>query len=1119
MPLDLNHIRQALGDEIFTSGESLAGAVSDTRQLQGGAVVTGVVNDNGCQQRVYIHLTGTEVDGECSCDVGENCAHVAAVLIQVGSPDAPAADAPKVPKVEQTGPGKRAATAVQQPPSVENPTVSPPAQNQQCVLYQLETCLLDELAPGAQPCAIDNAALIRVSLWVGQSQATGEWRCSPLSPHSLRGGFYPRYVQAADKAILPQLIDLAAEGPYPLDGTSGAELLQALLQTGCAYWGQIEAEPLSLSTNKPPRCEWQLLANGEQRLSFGLINGPLVLPLLSPCWYLDENGAGELPDAYDPTLIQQLAEQAPLAPEAVADFVRALPAQHRLPLPRELEVTQEPLVSVKGCLHLIARDDKALATLDYVYNGEVVESRYLSDDSPCVRFMRDGNLVQVERDLMAEAALPNALADFTLTRWGYSLPSKRAWLTFMMLSRESLARQGWSFEIADDFPYRMALARDWYGDLLANPLATGSDQNQDWFSLELGIFVDGEPVNILPLLVEQLRGFSLASGPSMESPTLQLDHDSEQAIDNQMMLQLGDGRYLPIPMARVQKILQTLVELYDQDCLTDDNRLRLPESQASRLAQLAREAFGDEEEAIEWRGEEALQELAERLSQFEGIEPLDPPAEFQAQLRSYQQEGLGWLQFLREFQVGGILADDMGLGKTVQTLAHLATEKAAGRLTQPALIVAPTSLMSNWRNEAAKFAPDLKVLILQGNKRKQLFDQMAEADLILTTYPLLNFDAEQLLAQDYSLLILDEAQSIKNPRAKASQVVRQLQAEHRLCLTGTPMENHLGELWALFDFLQPGLLGDERSFQQVYRGPIERDANEERAMGLAKRIAPFILRRTKEAVATELPPKTEIVRAIPIGEKQRDLYDSIRLTMHKQIRQVIKDQGFARSQIAVLDALLKLRQVCCDPRLLDLETAKGVTQSAKFDTLMEMLPELVEEGRRILLFSQFTSMLALIEEAVNALGIPCVKLTGQTKDREAVVSAFQQGDVPLFLISLKAGGTGLNLTAADTVIHYDPWWNPAAENQATDRAYRIGQDKPVFVYKLVTEGTVEEKILHLQKSKQALAAGVYGAKAGSPTRLTPEDLELLMEPMAVSENPEMEAPADFTLENAENSIF
>jgi SNF2 family DNA or RNA helicase len=403
--------------------------------------------------------------------------------------------------------------------------------------------------------------------------------------------------------------------------------------------------------------------------------------------------------------------------------------------------------------------------------------------------------------------------------------------------------------------------------------------------------------------------------------------------------------------------------------------------------------------------------------------------------------------------------------------------------------------MGNWRQEARKFAPDLKVLTLHGAKRKASFIDIPTADIVLTTYALLHFDAEQLLQQEYEFLILDEAQTIKNPRAKASQIVRQIDAQHRLCLTGTPMENHLTDLWSLFDFLQPGLLGKERHFLQQYRQPIERDGNEERALQLSQRIAPFILRRTKSLVASDLPPKTEIVRSIPLEQKQRDLYDSIRLTMHKQIRKAVEDQGFARSHIAVLDALLKLRQACCDPRLLDLDAAREVEDSAKFDALMQMLPELVEEGRRILVFSQFTSMLALIEQAVQALEIPCLKLTGQSQNRAEMVEKFQSGDIPVFLISLKAGGTGLNLTAADTVIHYDPWWNPAAENQATDRAYRIGQDKPVFVYKLITEGTVEEKILQLQHRKRELADGLYSAKAGSPTQLTQDDLNILLQPI------------------------
>jgi len=324
-----------------------------------------------------------------------------------------------------------------------------------------------------------------------------------------------------------------------------------------------------------------------------------------------------------------------------------------------------------------------------------------------------------------------------------------------------------------------------------------------------------------------------------------------------------------------------------------------------------------------------------------------------------------------------------------------------------------------------------------------------------------------------------------------SQMARALRADSRLCLSGTPVENHLGELWSLFDFLQPGLLGDERHFQRLYRTPIEKNGDRARAASLSARLAPFLLRRTKDAVAKELPPKVEIVESITLDEKQRDFYDGVRLAMHQRILEVVREQGLARSQITILDALLKLRQVCCDPRLVNDEEA---VPSAKLEWLTTVLPELIAEGRRILLFSQFTSMLRLIEATVTALGIPYCQLTGETKDRTAVVQRFQSGEVPLFLISLKAGGTALNLTAADTVIHYDPWWNPAVEAQATDRAHRIGQTKSVFVYKLIAQDTVEERMLQLQADKRVLAEHLYTQKSASPTALNVEDLEMLLAP-------------------------
>ena len=479
----------------------------------------------------------------------------------------------------------------------------------------------------------------------------------------------------------------------------------------------------------------------------------------------------------------------------------------------------------------------------------------------------------------------------------------------------------------------------------------------------------------------------------------------------------------------------------------------------------------------------------------QGITTIEPPAGLCLELRPYQKEGLAWLQFLREQNLSGILADDMGLGKTAQTLAHLLLEKEAGRLDKPALIILPTSLIFNWKNEAARFAPSLKVLSLHGPERKSRFEEIPGHDVVLTTYPLLWRDADELMVHSYHLLILDEAQTVKNAQSRSAEAVRKVDARHRLCLTGTPLENHLGELWSQFDFLLPGFLGTSKQFTKHWRTPIEKLGDSQRGKLLARRIRPFILRRKKEDVAQELPPKTIIVRSVELEGSQRDLYETVRAAMDAKVRDEIASRGFARSQIVILDALLKLRQVCCDPRLVKAASASKVKERAKLDLLMGMLPELVEEGRKILLFSQFTSMLALIEQELDKLGLPYVTLTGDTTDRETPVRRFQEGEIPIFLISLKAGGVGLNLTAADTVIHYDPWWNPAVENQATDRAHRLGQDKPVFVYKLIVGGSIEEKILALQERKAELAAGILSEDRGIDVKFGNDDLAALFEPL------------------------
>ncbi|MCB1834486.1 MAG: DEAD/DEAH box helicase, partial [Geminicoccaceae bacterium] len=560
---------------------------------------------------------------------------------------------------------------------------------------------------------------------------------------------------------------------------------------------------------------------------------------------------------------------------------------------------------------------------------------------------------------------------------------------------------------------------------------------------------------------------------------------------------LPDGRLLPIPAARLKAMLEALYEQFSTGCAPDDKgRLRLRSADVSRLACMDRSLTDDD---VRWHGGERLLELSRRLSDHSGIREIEPPAGLDAKLRPYQLQGVSWLQFLVETGFSGVLADDMGLGKTLQTLTHLLALKESGGLDKPALVVAPTSLIPTWRNEARRFTPSLQFTVLHGNNRGHLYSRLDKAEVILTSYALMLRDRDELVRRRYRLVVLDEAQAIKNPTTKLARVACEIEADSRLALSGTPMENHLGELWSVFQFLMPGFLGERELFRKTFRNPIEKDGDTDRQGLLANRVRPFLMRRTKEQVASELPPKSEFVREIELSDEQRDLYESVRLAMHTRIRDEIKERGLARSNIAILEALLKLRQICCDPRLLkngaDGRESPGASiGSAKFELLLSMLDGMVENGRRVIIFSQFVEMLELIESGLKKHKLGYTMLTGRTRDRETPVKRFQEGGVPIFLISLKAGGTGLTLTRADTVIHYDPWWNPAVEAQATDRAHRIGQDKQVFVYKLVASGTVEEKMLELQDRKRALVQGIMGGVKSS-LNFTEEDVEALFAPL------------------------
>jgi SNF2 family DNA or RNA helicase len=637
-----------------------------------------------------------------------------------------------------------------------------------------------------------------------------------------------------------------------------------------------------------------------------------------------------------------------------------------------------------------------------------------------------------------------------------------AWARFRYEGVPALERAGWTVEIDETF-------YDLFVDLSA-PSAVWDARLEsragDWFDLDLGVEVDGKRVALLPLVVDVLRGMDRGSLPQGE-----------------VAYATVEGRVVVLPMDRIRRVLQTLVELHEDPQFTRRGKLTVGSLAALSIAEALPDMHASDERA------QALRRFAELLRSRASAEPPDrpiPPA-LRATLRDYQHEGYRWLQVLREYEMGGILADDMGLGKSIQAIAHLLAQQDSA----PSLLVVPTSLVPNWLAEIERFAPSLRVLTLHGPNRERLYERIDESDIVITTYALLLRD-EIFVQRDWNIAILDEAQAIKNPQSKVARAASKLRAQQRLCLTGTPMENHLGELWSLFHFAMPHALYDQRTFARLFRTPIEKYGSSERRDMLARRIRPFILRRTKADVARQLPEKIEIVERVELAADQRDLYESVRVAVHEEVRREIERLGLARSRIAVLDALLKLRQVCCDPRLVKLAAAARAHSSVKLEWLVDTLQQLVEEGRRALVFSQFTSMIDLMKPELERAGIPYVELVGSTVDRATPVQRFQSGEVPVFLISLRAGGTGLNLTAADTVIHYDPWWNPAVEQQATDRAHRIGQDKAVFVYKIVAAGTVEEKILQLQARKAQLAGALFEATDASSLNLRAEDVEDLL---------------------------
>ena len=921
-------------------------------------------------------------------------------------------------------------------------------------------------------------------------------------------------LQAEDRPIVMGLMQLSRrEGEYPfLDGEYGYEVLTKMLATGRAFFFHGRRLPLKLGEQAKGSLSWEALPQGKWRPAVvvagdgsGFATNPPV------CIHGDGVLCSVLELGVPGRLGMRWLEAGPMSEAEVAGFcLRAAKENPEVSFPVpgcvQLEdgaeaVRKRVLLSVQQRVVASKREqeevwidlrDRLRLRVRFAYGKGVVEwdaadkAVSFRDDEGIKRVPRDGawekRILGLIRSWGFEAESgASELGLFNFDSSVFSLGMGNSWRGVLEDTFAALDKGDWEVGFALGLRVDLAGEPDVYSD--AHDLGDG------WFSVDLGVRVEGRSVPLLPLLHralrrERSRGMKgLMEWLGRESFAIRLD--VEEGARTKFWL-------VSLPSELLRRIADHLYEILDARPFGADARARVNQW---RLGELVAARLFEEGEQD---GVSEIARLCERLGDGVDVKPRPAPRSMNARLRPYQEQGLGWLSVLGALAAGGVLADDMGLGKTLQAIAYMLDLKESGALAGGCLIVAPTSVVDNWQDELARFAPSLSVACHYGVDRMERWAEACAADVVLTSYAALWRDIDVLVTREWSLAALDEAQFIKNASSRTSLAARALRAERRLCLTGTPIENRLEDIWPLFDFVLPGFLGDEGTF----RMRVARNLREEGESGFAeelrerlrKRLAPFVLRRRKEDVLADLPEKTEVELSVRMTQAQAEFYESYRKEASLGIRRELATGGLAGARVLILSRLLRLRQICCDPRLLEQgrETGLGEGDSAKLASLLELVEELLERGSRALVFSQFTSMLELIGEAFEERGWSYLKLTGDTRDRGDLVRRFQSGECPLFLVSLRAGGAGLNLTAADCVIHYDPWWNPAVERQATDRAHRIGQQKPVFVYKLIADESIEAKILHLQREKSALVEGLLSAGDVERIELDEGTLEYLL---------------------------
>ena len=881
-----------------------------------------------------------------------------------------------------------------------------------------------------------------------------------------------------------------ASGGHELRGAEGGTLLAEWLQADICRHAQT-LQSIRAGPPRRPRWEWSLDQEARAHLRMQLADDGSVCAIdLDGIHYLDETSGEFGPLALDPqgwSMIERLPP-IPLGNASLRDGWPPHPLLTDVPPPPPavpLATYRGPLeaVVVIGAARRLAQDDFIFYVRAWAdYGGCRVQLAEQPWQEQVIRRV-GGEFTSVYRDVALELAARKALAGLELVPLRSLIPD--AWRTLTPAPAvDALAHRQHHRGAADTFAALDAVLRGVRGFPFRIecdpqlPFVVLSEQtplratfreghSAGWTQFQLTAASEAGDVDILPVVLKglQSRAFSLSPMPE--------EHD-----DARWLAPIGADRFLPLRLSLLREWLTPLLAYATKAVSTEGRHIDLPAPQAMSLSTAL------QRQDVTVGGPQAAR-MMETIAALRAAQktPCTPPTAFRGSLRQYQKEGLQWLQALRRARLGGVLADDMGLGKTVQIIAHLSLEWECGRLDRPALVIASTTLVPNWLDEIARFAPALKCLSYTGAERAQLRPRLPSAHVILISYALLNHEITTLHSIDYSMIVLDEAQWIKNPFAQTARAIRALRAPHVIAVTGTPLENHLGELWTHMDATNPGYLGDYRSFNRQFRNPIERHEDDRRLAALRHLVSPFVLRRAKVEVAPELPPKTETIVRVVMAEDQRRLYESLRLSLSQEVRAAVTRYTEEQSRIVVLAALMRLRQVCCDPRLIE-KMGRPTPRSAKLDALLALIRSLIEQRRHVLVFSQFTSMLELIAQALQHAHFKYTMLTGKTADRRTPVQEFQSGKLPIMLASLKAGGLGLNLTAADAVVHYDPWWNPAVERQAADRAHRLGREQPVFVYKLICEDTIEEKIATMKDRKSDLALAVLGEKQFRAGRLS-----------------------------------